>query len=356
MVETINQWENKTLSEILTVRHGKSQHEVLVEYGKYPILATGGQIGWTNKPLYTKPSVLIGRKGTINKPQYIDKSFWTIDTLFYTEINEGYIPKFIYYLFKSIDWLSLNEASGVPSLSSKNIERLEVKVPNKSIQKKIATVLSDMDELIESLEKVIDKKKKIKQGSMQQLLTGKKRLRGFNGKWENTSFEKAFTLIPSEALSKSTKTYYERGRYPIVDQGNRIISGYTNNSEAVYENNKGGVIVFGDHTRSLKFIDFDFVSGGDGVRILKSSGSSKTIFLYYKLLNKKVVNTGYNRHFSQLKEMCFNLPMYEEQQAIASILSDMDSEIELLEEKLEKYEQVKEGMMQQLLTGRIRLI
>jgi type I restriction enzyme S subunit len=74
----------RRLGEILKVRHGKNQHEIIDHNGKYPILATGGIIGKTNTFLYDKPSVLIGRKGTINIPQYMDKPFWTIDTLFVT--------------------------------------------------------------------------------------------------------------------------------------------------------------------------------------------------------------------------------------------------------------------------------
>jgi len=89
------EWKEKRLGDILSVRHGKSQHEICQPFGVYPILATSGEIGRTNKFLYDKPSVLIGRKGTIDRPQYVDQPFWNIDTLFYTEINSWNIAKFI---------------------------------------------------------------------------------------------------------------------------------------------------------------------------------------------------------------------------------------------------------------------
>ena len=170
-------WEAKQLGKVLKVLHGKSQNEVKNENGTYPILASGGVIGKANVYLYNKPSVLIGRKGTIDVPQYMDVPFWTIDTLFYTEIFENYDAKFIFYMFNQIDWYSYNEASGVPSLNAKTIERIEKAFPGtKAEQTRIAQILSDMDAEIEALEKKLEKYKMLKQGMMQNLLTGKIRL------------------------------------------------------------------------------------------------------------------------------------------------------------------------------------
>jgi type I restriction enzyme S subunit len=170
------EWRIGNLGEILRVRHGRSQRNVAVSDGKYPILATGGQIGRTNEYLYDKPSVLIGRKGTIDAPQYMDMPFWTIDTLFYTEISEGCYPKFVFYLFNMIDWLRYNEASGVPSLNASTIEKIEVRYPSLAEQAAIATILSDMDAEIAALEQRRDKTRALKQGMMQELFTGKTRL------------------------------------------------------------------------------------------------------------------------------------------------------------------------------------
>ncbi|BAZ80661.1 restriction endonuclease subunit S [Sphaerospermopsis kisseleviana CS-549] len=171
------EWEVKKLGDILKVRHGKSQHDVVNENGEFPILATSGEIGKANTYLYNKPSVLIGRKGTIDIPQYMDTPFWTIDTLFYTEIFNNTVPKFVFYRFHLISWYSYNEASGVPSLSAKTIENIEINYPKSfEEQKAIAKILTEMDEEIEALEKKREKYKNIKQGMMQELLTGKTRI------------------------------------------------------------------------------------------------------------------------------------------------------------------------------------
>lgn len=170
------EWEVKRLGDLLRVRHGKDQKAIEVPDGKYPILATGGEIGRTNTSLHDKPSVLIGRKGTIDRPMYMDTPFWTVDTLFYTEINSRADTKLLYYQFLLIDWYAYNAASGVPSLNASTIENIEIQVPDLSEQTAIATVLSDMDTELAALEARRDKTRALKQGMMQELLTGRIRL------------------------------------------------------------------------------------------------------------------------------------------------------------------------------------
>lgn len=161
-------WRNVKLGDVLKVCHGKCQHLVESEAGLFPILATSGEIGRANQFLYDKPSVLIGRKGTIDKPQYIETPFWTIDTLFYTKIADGYIPKFVFYLCQTIDWASLNEASGVPSLSANRIESIEVCVPqNMREQKRIVAALDSIDNTLKGLKAQFEKSQDIKHGMME---------------------------------------------------------------------------------------------------------------------------------------------------------------------------------------------
>jgi type I restriction enzyme S subunit len=172
----IGEWKVKLIGDILTIAHGKSQSGIEDCNGIYPILATGGQIGTASSYLYDKPSVLIGRKGTIDRPQYMDQPFWTVDTLFYSIIHEPNNPKFLFYRLCLINWKQHNEASGVPSLNARTIEKIKLKIPFPVEQTAIATVLSDMDSEIEALEAKLTKVRQLKQGMMHNLLTGKIRL------------------------------------------------------------------------------------------------------------------------------------------------------------------------------------
>ncbi|KOU24116.1 hypothetical protein ADK52_15020 [Streptomyces sp. WM6372] len=169
-------WRETSLGNVLRVCHGKNQRAVEVPSGIYPILATGGRIGWAKEPLYSRPSVLIGRKGTIDRPQFQATPFWTVDTLFYTEISAAADPRYLYYLFLTVDWRSMNEASGVPSLTARRIEGVEVQLPGIEEQCAIREVLDDADTEVVGLHTRLDKARNVKIGMTQELLTGRTRL------------------------------------------------------------------------------------------------------------------------------------------------------------------------------------
>jgi type I restriction enzyme S subunit len=222
-------------------------------------------------------------------------------------------------------------------------------------QTAIATALSDADALINSLEKLIAKKRNIKQGAMQQLL--KPNPDSYREDWEVKKFSEIFIKYPAKKYQLNSNEYEDTGLYPIIDQGKKLIVGYSDNQEKLFRCPINGIIVFGDHTRILKYIDFNFIVGADGTQLLSVQDEYSTLFIYYLLLTKEIPNTGYNRHFKFLLELEFTIPSTKEEQTrIATILSDMDAEIQALETKLEKYRKIKLGMMQNLLTGKIRLI
>ena len=168
-------WEVKSVGKLLKIGHGRDYKNL--KSGNVPVYGTGGYMTSVNDYLYEGETVCIGRKGTIDKPFYHTGKIWTVDTLFYTYGFNGCIPKFIYYAFCLVDWLAMNEASGVPSLTSKNIEDVLLRIPmSKDEQFAIANVLSDMDAEISAFETKLAKYRTLKTGMMQQLLTGKIRL------------------------------------------------------------------------------------------------------------------------------------------------------------------------------------
>ena len=137
------------LKDLVKIKYGKNQKKIECENGKYNILGTGGIIGKTNEFLYDKPSVLIGRKGTIDKIQYVDKPFWTIDTLFYTEINEELVmPQYLYYKLLTIDFKNYNEGTTIPSLRTETLYEIELDIEEKEKQIKIIEILSKLDKKI----------------------------------------------------------------------------------------------------------------------------------------------------------------------------------------------------------------
>ena len=160
-------WSSKKIGEILEIKHGKDYKNLPL--GDIPVLGTGGIITYVSLFLCNWPCVLIGRKGTINKPQFMDKPFWSVDTLFYSKPKKHNSPRFQYYLFQTINWLKYSEATGVPSLSASTIENIAKSVPCLEEQEKIASFFSTLDQKIELNERKLEGLKKLKKGLMQQM-------------------------------------------------------------------------------------------------------------------------------------------------------------------------------------------
>ena len=154
--EFTDSYKKMKYKDILKIKSGKNQKRIECNNGKYPILGTGGKIGTTNMFLYNKPSVLIGRKGTINKPQYMETPFWTVDTLFYSQIYKPNIPKYLFYSFQNVNWQKYDESTGVPSLSSSTIESVECFIPSIDEQIKVSNFLSLLDKKIQLQTKKIE--------------------------------------------------------------------------------------------------------------------------------------------------------------------------------------------------------
>lgn len=137
------------LSDLATIKYGKNQKKVLSESGNIPIYGTGGLMGFATTALYDKPSVLIGRKGTIGKVKYVEHPFWTVDTLFYTIVNTDIVlPKYLYYVMSLIDLNNYNEGTTIPSLRTETLNRLEFDIPSLEEQETILSCLNPIDEKI----------------------------------------------------------------------------------------------------------------------------------------------------------------------------------------------------------------
>ena len=277
------------------------------------------------------------------------------------KFNPKQYNSYFEYYFKThrfnFDVNNYTEGSVRQYLFYDNFSRIRVAIPSTKEQERMAEILETQDKVIKLKEKLIEQKKQQKKYLMQQLLTGKKRLPGFTGEWGKYKFNDLFNTIPAKNFQIQKNDYLEVGQYPVVDQGKVRIIGFSNNKEKLLKVPFGGVIVFGDHTREVKYINFDFVVGADGTQILfeKDQNISFTKYLYYVLSNKHIQNDGYSRHFKYVKEFNYKIPNIKEQQAIIDILSQADKEIELLQKDLEEEIHKKKALMQLLLTGIVRV-
>lgn len=152
-------------------------------------------------------------------------------------------------------------------------------------------------------------------------------------------FKQIFTDCTKLATKIPQANYLPSGQYPIVDQGQSQITGYTNNSQGLFTDIPA--LIFGDHTRIVKYIDTPFFIGADGVKVLKSTLQDANYkYLFYALSNVKIPNTGYNRHFKWLKDSSINVPDQKEQKRIAERLDKVQELISLQKEQLTKLDEL----------------
>jgi type I restriction enzyme S subunit len=161
------EWKPKKFEELFEIGNGRDYKHL--GKGNIPVYGSGGYMLSVDDYLYDGESACIGRKGTIDKPMFLNGKFWTVDTLFYTHSFKDCTPKFIYYIFQNINWINHNEAGGVPSLSKANIYKIETLVPEHDEQKRISLCLSNLDDLINIQTDKIDQLKEHKKGLMQGL-------------------------------------------------------------------------------------------------------------------------------------------------------------------------------------------
>ena len=147
-----SEWNEVKIGDILKIGNGKDYKHL--QMGNIPVFGTGGLMTSVDDYLYDGETVCLGRKGTIDKPMYHNGKIWTVDTLFYTHSFQSCLPKFIFHLFRTINWLEYNEASGVPSLSKTTIEKIKVHIPSLEEQSVISKFLSTIDKKIQ-IEKII---------------------------------------------------------------------------------------------------------------------------------------------------------------------------------------------------------
>lgn len=284
-----------------------------------------------------------------------------LHTMWLHPINqEKYALGYLGYAFNASIYhnqlLPLMQGTKVTSVSKSAIKDTYISVPPKSEQTRIATALSNIDSLISELDILIKKKRAIKQGAMQQLLTGKKRLKGFSEPWVEKKLGEICDVKRGVRVTREALT--TEGQYPVFQNTNYPL-GYFNKYNVAA--NTPFVIVGG--SAGLVGFSKNNYWAADDCAYFDNCEELNLVFLYYILLLRQNEIKRHIRTASvprldrkNIEDIVLSTPLLSEQSAIASVLTSMDNEISALEAKKAKYEQIKQGMMQQLLTGKIRLV
>lgn len=280
--------------------------------------------------------------------------------------------EYLFYWFIRKGLWQIADTTSVPQINNKHILPLQFPFPSFAEQERIADALSNIDSFLTALEKQISKKKAIKQGAMWELLTGKRRLPGFSGKWERRAFYDVCEIC-ARMVDPTQKEY--AGLPHIGNESIEKFSGrITHYNKAKDDHLRSGKYLFGSndvlygkinpHFAKAAFPKFEGLCSADMYPI-SCKDTILPEYLLYVLLSSDFTNytislskrSGIPKvNRDELADYLITLPSLDEQKEISNVLHAMDMEIEFLMQKLEKYRQVKQGMMQQLLTGKIRLV
>ncbi|UEP34728.1 restriction endonuclease subunit S [Burkholderia ambifaria] len=372
-------WTANNLSDLVAVVYGKSPSELKKLEAGFPIFGTGGVVGYTDTPLSQGPSVILGRKGTIDKVQLSVGPFWAIDTTFYTTSRRSFDWKWLYYVMSSFDLRKLNEASGVPSLSRASLEALVISTPPPLEQEKIAATLTAVDDKLDVLARQIDATQTLKRGLMQTLFS-----RNVGG-----GSDEAWFVVPlcevaevRTGVAKGKKGLKEPVELPYLRVAN-VQDGYFDLSEvktiAVEVSQVERYALRSGDVLMTEGGDFDKLGRGDvwegeispclhqnhvfAVRpdpeklnsyFLAALAASDYGKQYFLSCAKRTTNLA-SINSSQLKAFPVLLPPLEIQREISEVVAAANAKVAVLESRQAALQSLKRGLMQKLLTGEWRV-
>ena len=384
-------WEVKRLGEVgeplMCKRVLKCQ---TTDSGDIPFykIGTFGKIADTyiSRPLFElfrkqysypkKGDILLSAAGTIGRTVVFDgeDAYFQDSNIVWVDNDESIVCNdYLHWYYKVINWQT--EDGGIVSrLYNNNLRNSCIAIPPLPEQKAIAEALSDVDALLAAMTTLIEKKRAIKQGAMQQLLTGKKRLAGFTGKWVEKRLGDVGEFVGGGTPSTAISSYWggdidwytpaEIGYAKYVNSSNRRITNEGLRNSAARVLPAGAILLTTRASIGLRAILKHEAATNQGFQSLIVNEESDSEFMYYflstvveEMESRASGSTFLEISSSKLKEIPIVVPQtVAEQKAIASVLSDMDAEIAALEATRAKYESIKQGMMQELLTGKTRLV
>ncbi|MGN9032484.1 restriction endonuclease subunit S [Lachnospiraceae bacterium HCP1S3_C11] len=366
-------WEQRKLGDLVEVCSGRDYKHL--EEGDVPVYGTGGYMLSVSESLSENDDAIgIGRKGTIDKPYILKAPFWTVDTLFYCVPRESNDLNFVFAIFQNINWKSMDESTGVPSLSKTAICKVEISAPGSEEQRKLGEYFSSLDNLITLHQRKCDETKTLKKYMLQKMFPqdGKKvpeiRFKGFTDDWEqrklneiadkvseknkNNEFSEPFTNSAEHGII-SQKDYFDR---EIVNNEN--LNGYyiVRNDDFIYNPRisvtapvgpinrnrlgRNGVMsplytVFRTHDIDNLYLEFYFKTT-KWHRFMKLNGDSGARFDRFTISS------------TQFMEMPIPYPTLEEQQKIGEYFDSLDNLITLHQRKCDKLKEMKKYMLQNM--------
>jgi len=369
------EWDLDHVERIATVTTGGKNTQDRIEDGQYPFFVRSQTVERINSYSFDGEAVLTAGDGvgTGKVFHYINGRFDVHQRVYRITNFSERINGYFFYLYFSTHFydriMQMTAKSSVDSVRKDMITRMLVPIPpTEAEQRAIATALSDVDALLGGLDRLIAKKRDLKQAAMQQLLTGQTRLPGFSGEWDTVDFGDIAVIRNTKVVASSAPDGTQCVELEYIDQGTgRLLMSTEATGLGSKYSFKEGDVLFGRlraYLRKYWLATFDGVCSTEIWPLVARDERLSGSFLHLLVQTNDFVNAAgvsYGTHmprsdWSVLTKFPVALPPVPEQTAIATVLSDMDAELAALEARRAKTRDLKQAMMQELLTGRIRLV
>jgi len=394
-MKTVEGWQPRTLRQLALINYGRSPAGILADEGQYPVVGTGGAERSGNEYLYDGDSIILGRKGTIDRVYFATGKFWTIDTAYYLSGFADALPRWLFYFLQTLDLRQMNEATGVPSLSRELLYKIEVLTPPEPEQTKIAEILLTVDRALEHTKALIAKQQRIKTGLMQDLLTRgidadgnlrseqthkfkDSRLGRIPVEWDVESLDRCVRndspicygiLMPGAAHDNGVPVVKVRdiGGGKILQNGLLLTDPKIDRQYKRSRLREGDVLItIRGTTGRIAMVPREL----DGANITQDTARVRlkqehSNYYFYFLLQSKGVQDQVSLHtvgqavkginIGDVKKIFFGLPKKNEQLAIAARLQDIQTNLDNTDSQLGKLLSLKTALMQDLLTGKRRV-
>jgi len=367
-------WEIKAWNEILEIRSGRNQKEVLNPDGKYPILGSAGKImGYADDFLCDAGTTIIGRKGTIDNPLYIETKFWNVDTAFGLIAGQDLNKRYLYYFCRSFNFKSLDKGTTLPSLVKKDLIKIQIPLPPLQEQKRIVAIL----------DKAFTAIAKAKANTEQNLKNAKELFESYlqgvfeNKNWEGKTLEQISEIFgrgKSKHRPRNDKKLYGGG-YPFIQTGDirnseHFITNYsqTYNEVGLAQSKlwpKGTIcITIAANIAETGILSFDACFPDSVIGIIVNKKLADVDFVEYLLqsfkVNLQALSKGSaqeNLNLGTFKNKLFPFPSVDEQKNIVKQLNNLSAETKKLEtiyqQKIEDLEELKKSILQKAFNGNL---
>lgn len=335
--------------------------------GKFPAYGSNGIIGGSDEHRFSD-GIIIGRVGAYcGSVQYCPGKFWASDnTIVAKPKNDKFDVRYLFYLLNELKLNNYAGGAAQPLVTQTVLKQVEGFAPQIETQRNIASILSAYDDLIENNTrriKILEEMARMiyREWFVNFCFPGHEKVKMVDSPhgmipegWEVVKVGNLLAKIQRKKKIQKQE-YSEFGEIPVVDQGKDFIGGYTSDQEALIEEPLP-LIVFGDHTRALKYIDFPFACGADGTQLLKANTPRMpTTLFYYALQEIDLSSFAYARHFKFLKEEQLMVPDKLTAEMFDKFVGKIRNHIRCLKKKNQNLRQTRDLLLPKLISGEIEV-